>query len=636
MAGAAGTRWFPPVMSRLGRRILLWLSAVAAAFLAAAWWIQQQHLLPSFLELEARQATADLQRGAEALRNELAFVGDYVSDWSGWDDTYRFVEDRNAGFATSNLATGVFRETSFDFLAIVAPDGREVWRGAELAGTAVKVDELPAGRWPLEHELLSPRGTEDVRLGFVVTAHGPLLVASRPVTDSARTAPPRGWIMMGRFLSPARLERLRRQTWLDLAITPMHGSRHAAADWQGDDDRREVRNDHLLVSRRLPGLRGPADDLVVEVAVARALVAQGRRALGFASMATAVAVLLMFAALATMLQRVVVGPLRRLTRHALRIRASGDLTRRSGVSRDDEIGTLAAEFDGMVEQLATLQSQLVERARAGGMAEVARSVLHDVGNALQPVQTDLGLLQRHLGSPYVADLERVGQLLEAHAAELATWLATDARGQQVPAFLGAVAKGLRADREAAARELDHLGRGLGHIRQLIDRQQVDRRAQGAVEIVRTEALLAEAIRMSRGDLADDVPFVTEVSVPTLAVEQHRLLAILINLLRNARQAGLGVPAARRTVHVAVQPAGADRVRITVRDQGVGIAPENLTRIFQSGFSTKRDGHGLGLHGCANSVAELGGRLWAESEGPDRGATFRLELPCVEVPVEAPA
>lgn len=636
MAAAAGTRWFHPVMSRLGRRILLWLSAVAAAFLGVAWWIQQQHLLPSFLELEAQQAAADLQRGAEALRNELTFVGDYVSDWSGWDDTYRFVDDRNAEFVASNLATGVFRETSFDFLAIVAPDGRDVWRGAELAGTAVKVDELPAGQWPLTHELLSPRAAEEVRLGFVVTAHGPLLVASRPVTDSARTAPTRGWIVMGRFLSAARLERLRRQTWLDLAITPLQGSRHAAVDWQGDGDRRDGRDAHLLVSRRLPGLRGPADDLVVEVVMARDLVAQGRRALGFASVATAVAVLLMFAALATMLQRVVVGPLRRLTRHALGIRASGDLTRRSGVARDDEIGMLAREFDGMVERLATLQSQLVERARAGGMAEVARSVLHDVGNALQPVQTDLGLLQRHLGSPYVADLERVGQLLEAHAADLATWLTNDARGRQVPAFLGAVVKGLRADRESATRELDHLGRGLGHIQQLIDRQQVHGDAQGAVEVVRTEALLAEAIRMSRGDLADDVQFVTEVTVPTLAVEQHRLLAILINLLRNARQASLGLPAARRTVHVAVQAGEAERVSITVRDQGVGIAPEHLARIFQSGFSTKHDGHGLGLHGCANSVAEMGGRLWAESEGLDRGATFRLDLPLVEVQVGAPA
>lgn len=70
----------------------------------------------------------------------------------------------------------------------------------------------------------------------------------------------------------------------------------------------------------------------------------------------------------------------------------------------------------------------------------------------------------------------------------------------------------------------------------------------------------------------------------------------------------------------------ETARITVSDNGVGIAVENLTRIFAHGFTTKKNGHGFGLHSSALAAKELGGSLRASSEGPDRGATFILELP----------
>jgi signal transduction histidine kinase len=67
----------------------------------------------------------------------------------------------------------------------------------------------------------------------------------------------------------------------------------------------------------------------------------------------------------------------------------------------------------------------------------------------------------------------------------------------------------------------------------------------------------------------------------------------------------------------------------VKDSGIGLAPENLTRIFAHGFTTKRDGHGFGLHSGALDAKQMGGALWAESEGPGLGATFVLELPLLQ-------
>ena len=121
--------------------------------------------------------------------------------------------------------------------------------------------------------------------------------------------------------------------------------------------------------------------------------------------------------------------------------------------------------------------------------------------------------------------------------------------------------------------------------------------------------------------------------PPLIVENHKVVQILINLVRNARQACAerGSPSGR--VVVRVEGAAAGRVHFSVRDDGVGIAPAILARVFEHGFTTRRDGHGFGLHGAALMAAELGGALAVVSEGPGRGATFTLDLPLVAAGAE---
>lgn len=613
--------------------MLLLLSLVAAAMLAMVWWIQQRELLPSFLELEQRQALADLQRGTEALHNEVEFVSDYVSDWSGWDDTYRFVVDRNVEFARSNLESDVFRDTSFDFLSMVGLDGVEVWRGAQVDGKPVELPSLPSGTWPADHPLLRPRDPQEAASGILVTQHGPMLVASRPITDSERTAPIRGWMLMGRFLDQKRVQKLRRQTQLDLDFTVVAGlppSMRAELPPRGEEAKQVVLGLGELHARTvLAGLRGEGDDLMVEMHAPRTILAHGQRAIGFASTATILAVLVLFGAIGYVLQRSVVGPLQHLTQHALRIRDSGDLTRRSGIDRTDELGVLAREFDAMVSELGDLQAAQIEQARAAGMAEVARGVLHDVGNALQPVQASVSALKQKANSRSVSDLERVAELVQAKAGELARWVAEDRQGQKLPGFLGVLAKALRGEHEAMSQEVDLLTKCIDHIQNLVDRQNAHRSAAGAKECVRPEALVAQALRMSAEAADDGVEVVPSVLLDaTLCLERHKLLAVLINLLRNARHASRALPPERRVVRFSVEAAGGDRVRFVVEDQGVGIATEDLARIFQQRRSTSghAQGQGLGLHGCANRIAEMDGRLWAESEGLGRGARFVVELP----------
>jgi C4-dicarboxylate-specific signal transduction histidine kinase len=114
-------------------------------------------------------------------------------------------------------------------------------------------------------------------------------------------------------------------------------------------------------------------------------------------------------------------------------------------------------------------------------------------------------------------------------------------------------------------------------------------------------------------------------VPPIAVEKHKVLQVLVNLIRNAKYAcdESGRVDKRMTVRVAN---GDGRIKISIADNGVGIPAENLTRIFHHGFTTRKDGHGFGLHSGAITARELGGSLSAYSAGPGCGAIFTLELP----------
>src|SRR5262249_46481984 len=118
-------------------------------------------------------------------------------------------------------------------------------------------------------------------------------------------------------------------------------------------------------------------------------------------------------------------------------------------------------------------------------------------------------------------------------------------------------------------------------------------------------------------------------LPPVLLDQHRVLQILINLVSNAVRAAKDDQTTPRRVTLRIKEeaaAGSSQIVFQVSDTGVGIAPENMKKIFTYGFTTHTDGHGFGLHSSANVAKEMGGDLTAASEGPGRGATFTLRLP----------
>ncbi|MEI2723398.1 MAG: PAS domain S-box protein [Verrucomicrobiota bacterium] len=291
------------------------------------------------------------------------------------------------------------------------------------------------------------------------------------------------------------------------------------------------------------------------------------------------------------------------------------------------IGREITERKQAQADLERVHRQLQEASRLGGMAEIATNVLHNVGNVLNSVNVSTSLLVESVQQSRAANLGRVVGLLQAHAPDLAAFITEDPKGKQLPAYLAQLATHLMADQTAMTRELDSLRRNVEHIKEIVAMQQNYATFGGVKEMINLVDLIEDSLRINTGALnRHRVRIIREFApVPPLNVEKHKILQILVNLLRNAKHACQESDRADRQLTVRlVQTAG--RIQISVTDNGVGIPPENLSRIFSHGFTTRKNGHGFGLHSGALAAQEIGGSLTAHSAGPGHGATFTLDLP----------
>jgi signal transduction histidine kinase len=211
------------------------------------------------------------------------------------------------------------------------------------------------------------------------------------------------------------------------------------------------------------------------------------------------------------------------------------------------------------------------------------------------------------------------------------YLSEDERGRQLPGFLEAVAELLSSEQAALLEEMGSLANNVEHIKQIVAVQQSHAKHAEMAEEVNIVTLTEDAIRVCGASLERaGIQVVREMTfVSTAFTDKHALMQILINLISNAKQAVLENPPGGRRIILragAVQRGQEAWLRLDVIDNGVGISAENMGRVFHHGFTTKKDGHGFGLHASANSARQAGGSLTAHSDGPGRGATFTLQLP----------
>ena len=278
--------------------------------------------------------------------------------------------------------------------------------------------------------------------------------------------------------------------------------------------------------------------------------------------------------------------------------------------------------------LEKANQELREMSRRAGMAEVATGVLHNVGNVLNSVNVSTNLLLEGLRKLKLDQLGKVCALLREHVGDIGRFMTADPRGRHVVDFLEALEADLSASRGKLLEEVSSLEQGVGHIREIVTIQQSYATMRGLVEDIDSAEVVEDALKMSQGGFLRHGAKVLRkfCVVPKIVGERGKILQILNNLFSNAKYALDQCKGEGHTIEIRIETSSTGMVRIVVKDTGVGILSENLTRIFNQGFTTRKGGHGFGLHSAANAAQSMGGSLIAESAGVNQGATFILELP----------
>ncbi|MGC3961554.1 MAG: PAS domain S-box protein [Verrucomicrobiota bacterium] len=278
-------------------------------------------------------------------------------------------------------------------------------------------------------------------------------------------------------------------------------------------------------------------------------------------------------------------------------------------------------------EVAQVNRQLIEASRQAGMAEVATGVLHNVGNVLNSVNVSATLVTDSIQASKVSSLPKVVALLDAHTANLGQFFTSDPKGTGLPHYLRQLSTHLTQEQQRVLEELSSLRKNVEHIKDIVAMQQSFAKVCGVSETIHVTELIEDAIRMNNVSLQRHAVSVRKdlPALPPINVDKHKALQILVNLIRNAKHACND--SGRDDKQLVISAISSETaVKISVADNGVGIPAENLNRIFNHGFTTKKAGHGFGLHSGANAAREMGGTLTVQSDGVGKGAIFTVELP----------
>ncbi len=621
----------------LQQKILAALVGVLVLYLGIDYWIQSRIVFPKFLALECEQASTDLARCHHAIEREVEQLVTQAKDWGSWDDMHAYVLDKNQAFEADTLDDMAIANADLDVLTVIDPEGRFVFRRTRSPGgeEGAPLRLLAGDRLPEGHHLDRQRSGASVTSGLLMTEHGPLMLAAVPILPSTEKGTPRGTLVVGRYLDDGRVATIAQQSAVEFDIAPLERcdltieSRYAVVQLL-EDARLYIdgsQTDRLHAYSSMSDLHG-APVLLTHVVLSRNITARGAGAMQFAIGSLVASSVILLVLLFVLLQRIVLGPIASLTEHATLIGSTGDLTSRLEVGRNDEIGALANQFNAMVQKLSDSRSQLMALSREAGMADVAAGVMHNIGNVMTNVTVVAASLEKRVSASKLAGLSRAAAMLEDHRHDLPSFLANDPKGQKLPQYLVQLAGVWEQEQRQMLEEIDTLSGGLQHVAQILQAQHKYATGASAVEPTCLADLLNSAAEIVRASM-DEHGVRLECSyepVATVQVDRAKLLQVVVNLLTNAKDALTGTPRDKRQVWMSLATDSADRVQITVRDSGAGIAPENLTRIFADGFSTKSEGRGHGLHYCGLAAREMKGSLAVFSDGEGLGARFVLTIP----------
>ncbi len=619
----------------LRSKIILILSAVVVVYASADLFLLQRTVATSFRNLERSLAARDVERVLASIDGQATALDNWVQVWAGMDSTRRYVSGADSNALAADLSDDLIASNGLHLLFLCDAEGNVLWSRIESADAR---ERIRLRSFPSEQLL---RGNPAMRLamndkggaGLMETEQGILVVSAHPV--SGRADEPAGYVLAGQFFDESVREAVSERAGVDFDIWSQalvgvederstYGDQATGSELPIIDDRDD---DTLRVYKAVEDVEKYMK-IVVRAEVPRDVTAHGASAVNYALLsAPAIALVILFTLL-KLLDRIVIRPLGTLTEHAVEVGQTDDTAAVSGIKRDDEIGTLALEFDRMLDKLRHSREQTVKTARLAGMSEIATGVLHNVGNVLNSVNVAATIANKKAHGLPTKDLARLTEVLKGQE-DLGKFLAEDPRGRHLVPLLDELSSNFALEKEEMIQEMTSLRTGIEHMAELVRSQQTYAGTRGVFELADLGKQIDGALHICRQAYggADEVEVVRELEdLDRVHVDKHKLMEILVNLIQNARQALRDSGRADMRLVIRLSRVEERFARIEVQDNGVGIPSKNLTAIFKHGFTTKKHGHGFGLHVSANAATEMGCSLSATSEGPGKGATFILDIP----------
>jgi sensor domain CHASE-containing protein len=582
--------------------------------------VQKQVLMPSFAELEREDAETSMKRIGYALDRTLESLEVTASDWGNWADVYQFVQSPSEAFVSTNITPVAMKQLKVNAMLIVDLNGNYVLSSARALQTGELLDLDLVSRKALPEDFPWRKNLSDGKpaKGLLNTNRGVMMIAAAPVLDGSGTGNALGMVIMGRLLTPMQVHMIGAQAQAALAMSRDHPAGGAEQIVETDST--------TQVSKPFMDIYG-RPVMTFQVDVPRRITARGHGAVTYASLyliGAAVAVLVL---LVVALNRIVLRPLARVTRHAVSVGDGTDLTARLNLPGEDEIASLAREFDRMVERVAESRRQVVDQSFQAGFAELAKGVLHNLGNAMTPLGVRLTRLGERLRDAPAGDVELA-------FAELAKEAEGSVRRADLEQFLRLACRELAASVMEAQSDVAVVQRQATIVQTALGELMRSTRNAHVVESVRLPDLVAQTLEIVPDTCRQRLTVKADESlrkVGAVQVARTVLRLILQNLIINAADSVRDAGRDKGVLHFAaeiVAEDGGEQLHLHCKDDGVGITADNLQRVFDKGFSTKsrETNYGIGLHWCANAIGALGGKIWAASEGPGLGASMHLLLP----------
>jgi len=618
----------------LQRKLAVRLLQAIAVFIASIYVILRVVITPAFDDLELSRAETDLVRADRAIQNDIENLQAITLDWGPWDDIHGYVSGRNPAFQKSNLNHLTLINLGLDMLAVYELGSELKWGQLLVDGEERPLVDLSilGADDPGSQRMTRHDDAESGTVGIVQTALGPLLISSQPILHSDDSGPVAGAVVMGQFLDQSRLARLRERTEVDMSWLNLE-------EFLADDEREPsdielgmlpVRISDATITNCLvlADIFG-SPLLVLSAKTPRKISDLGRQTVNTALLFLAIAGILLMFVMWSHMKGTVIRPIGRLTRHMDKIRESGDLSDKLSMQTNDEIGLLARQYDSLTTEVHDTRAALLHQSFKAGKADTAAEVLHNIRNAMTPMINGMDRLSKAFK---VAEGLHVSEAVE----HLSDPDCPPERVGKYVQYVGASFDRIKSVNAEATEELKVVATQARQVEAIMSDQEKFTNVAPVAENLVVDEVVEEAAHVIPKESFTEIEVDVDENLTRFRVRAHRvgLLQVLSNLILNAHESIERANASDGRISLSASDTVVNdqqMVQLTVRDNGTGFDEDVRNRIFQRGFTSKSKGNttGLGLHWCANAVASMGGRIFADSQGDGKGAEFHVLLPAAQ-------